>query len=134
MRLAYLGLAVGTLACAAMARDTGTDPKVEAALARELAGLTPGQPRSCLNSFETRDASVQSFGDTLVYRLAGTKRYVTTTTGCTGIGGNGDNILISKVFSTQICRGDIAVTIDRTSRFESGSCSYGDFTPYTRTK
>lgn len=132
MRLAYWGLVAGALCCTAMAKDTTRESKVQAALARELAGLTPGTPQSCLNTFETRNASAQSFGDTLVYRTTGSRRYVTVTTGCTDIGGNGDNILITKTFSTQLCRGDIATTVDRTSHFFSGSCSFGDFVPYTR--
>lgn len=134
MRLAYLGLAVGALACGAMAQDTAKDEKVQTALAQELAGLTPGRTQDCLNTFETRNASVKSFGDTLVYRTSGSRRYVTTTTGCQDVGGNGDNILISSTFSTQLCRGDIASTIDRTSHFPTGSCSFGSFTQYNRAK
>lgn len=134
MRLAYLGLMAGVLACGAVAQDTAKDEKVQAALTKELAGLTPGQPQGCLNTFETRNASTKSFGDVLVYRTSGSRRFVTTTTGCTDVGGNGDNILVTSTFSTQLCRGDIATTIDRTSHFPTGSCSFGDFVPYTRAK
>ena len=109
--------------------------KAEAALAQELAGLRPGKPQTCIDQFITRDASATSFGETLVYRTAGgagATRYVTQTTGCTGIGGNGDNILITSTPSMQLCRGDIARTIDRVSHFESGSCAMGDFVPYRK--
>ena len=34
--------------------------------------------------------------------------------------------------SGQLCRGDIAQAVDRTANFPAGSCSFGDFVPYTR--
>jgi hypothetical protein len=124
------GLAtVALLAIAAAPRDTrAEDAKTQAALAKELAGLTAGPAQACISTFETRDSSVTSFGDTLVYRTAGRTRYVSHTSGCSGVGG--DNILITRSPSTQLCSGDIATTVDRTSRIQSGSCSLGEFTPY----
>lgn len=135
MRLALIGLAAGVFACGGMAQDarrTDADARVQAGLDRELKGLVAGRPQSCINSFETRDSSVTSYGETLVYRTTGSTRYVTHTSGCTGIGGNGDNILVTRTPSSQLCRGDIATTVDRTSHFPSGSCSFGDFTPYRK--
>lgn len=133
MRWAFAGLTL--LAVAASTPDSrraADAAKAQAALAHELAGLTPGAPQTCLDTFVTRDASTTSFGDTLVYRTSGATRYVTRTTGCTGIGGSGDNILITTVPETHICRGDIARTVDRVSRFETGSCAFGEFVPYRK--
>lgn len=113
------------------ARAAETD-RTRADLDRELAGLVPGPAKSCLQSWE-RD-QVKAFGDTLVYRARGggrnSTRYVTQTTGCRGVGD--DSILVTRTPTTQLCRGDIATTVDRTSRFPTGGCSFGDFVPYSR--
>lgn len=134
MRIAMLILALGVAACAETPKETAARAadadRTRAALDRELAGLTPGPAQSCVQTFQLRDA--QSYGDTLVYRSNSNVRYVTQTNGCRGIGGNGDNILVTRTPSTQLCRGDIATTVDRTSRFQDGACSFGDFTPYRR--
>ena len=136
MRAMILVMGLGITACAETPKETAdraaAADKTRAALDVELAGLKPGPSQSCLDTFVTRDGSTRSFGDTLVYRTSGGTRYVTQTTGCTGIGGNGDNILITQTPSTQLCRGDIATTVDRTSHVQSGSCGFGDFVPYRK--
>ena len=131
MRLLMLTLAMGVAACAETPKDTAAraaaEDKTRAALDRELAGLVPGAPQSCLNPFDRRD--MKTFGETLVFR-SGATRYVTRTTGCQGVGG--DNILVTRTPTGQLCRGDIATTVDRTSGFQNGGCSFGDFVPYRR--
>lgn len=132
MRLLMLTLALGVAACAETPKQTaariGAEDKTRAKLDRELAGLVPGAPQGCLSTYERRD--MKAFGDTLVYRGAGRTRWVTQTTGCRGVGG--DSILVTRTPTGQLCRGDIATTVDRTSGFQTGGCSYGDFTPYRR--
>lgn len=134
MRWALVGMTLLAVAAATPSeRRAAEEAKAQAALSKELAGLVPGKPQTCINQFITRDYSATSFGDTLVYRRSvDDTRYVTHTTGCTGIGNNGDNILITNTPSTELCRGDIATTVDRVSRFQTGSCSFGDFVPYHR--
>ena len=131
MRLLMLTLALGVAACAETPKETAArlqaEDKTRAGLDRELAGLTPGPPQGCIQTFEQRD--LKAYGDTLVYRT-GSVRYVTQTTGCRGIGD--DNILVTRSHGTQLCRGDIATTVNRTAQFETGSCSFGDFTPYRK--
>lgn len=129
MRLVMLTLALGIAACAETPKQTATrladQDKTRAALDRELAGLVPGAPQSCLPAFDRRE--MKAFGDTLVYHT-GRVRYVTRTTGCRGVGE--DNILVTRTPTPQLCHGDIATTVDRSSGFQTGSCSYGDFIPY----
>ncbi|WP_375392278.1 hypothetical protein [uncultured Sphingomonas sp.] len=136
MRTLILMLALTAGACVQTPKEVAAEAaaadKSRAALDTELSGLTAGPPQSCINTFDTRDGSTTSFGDTLVYRATGGTRYVTKTTGCTGIGGNGQNILITRTPTTQLCRGDIATTVDRASHTFSGSCSFGDFVPYRK--
>lgn len=132
MRLLIPTLALAVTACAETPIQTASRAaaadKTRAALDRELAGLAPGAPQSCLPAFDRRE--MKAFGDTLVYRTAGRTRYVTQTTGCRGIGE--DNILVTRTPTPQLCRGDIATTVDRTSGFQTGGCSFGDFIPYRR--
>jgi hypothetical protein len=42
------------------------------------------------------------------------------------------NALVTRTTETRLCRGDIAQVVDVASRTTLGSCSFGDFTPYTR--
>ncbi|WP_419808745.1 hypothetical protein [Sphingomonas sp.] len=101
------------------------------ALDRELAGLTPGQPQSCIEQTRTRDS--RGFGDTIVYSGPGDVRYVTRTSGgCEQYGSNG--YIVTRTPSTSLCRGDIATVVDRSSRQQIGACSFGDFVPYSRAR
>lgn len=129
MRLVMLGLALTIAACAETPReaaDRAADAdRTRAKLDRELAGLVPGAPQTCLQPYERRE--VKAFGDTLVYR-SGSTRYVTQTSGCRGVGD--DNILVTRTPTAQLCQGDIATTVDRNSGFTSGGCSFGEFMPY----
>lgn len=135
MRILLPSLLIFAAACTPTARDLERQADAQAgsraALDKELAGLTPGEPQGCVRQFELR--GVKAYGDTLVYRTNGTTRYLTRTSGgCDRVGD--DAILITKTPSTQLCRGDIATTVDRASRFTSGSCSFGDFVPYSRAR
>ena len=133
MRIVLSSLLFLAAACTPTQRDLDRRADAEAgtraALDKELAGLTPGRPQGCVTQTQLRN--VKAFGDTLVYRTIGGTRYASRTSGgCERVGD--DSILITKTPSTQLCRGDIATTVDRSSRFPSGSCSFGDFVPYRR--
>ena len=132
MRSLMLTLALGVAACAETPRQTAArvsaEDRTRVKLDRELAGLLPGAPQSCLQTYERRE--MKAFGDTLVFGGNGRTRWVTQTTGCRDVGGN--NILVTRTPTGQFCRGDIATTVDRTSGIQTGGCSYGDFIPYRR--
>lgn len=134
MRIMLPMLLISAAACTPTARDLDRQAQAEAAtrasLDKELAGLVPGRPQSCVQQTQVRES--KTFGDTVVFRsIGGTTRYVSQTSGGCNINGD-DSILVTRTPSTQLCRGDIAQAIDRTSRFPTGSCSFGDFVPYTR--
>ena len=124
------------VACAQTPRDqaraAAEAERAEQDLSKELAGLTPGEPRGCLNTSETRNAQSRGYGTKIVYIVSPGVKYVTDAgPGCEGLGRR-DDILVTTSPTGQLCRGDIARTIDRTSRFPTGSCAFGDFTPYRR--
>ena len=119
-------------ACTPTARELDRQAAMEAgdraALDHELVGLMPGRPQDCVNQTQLRD--MRSFGDTLVYRGPGRTRYVNRTSGGCDTERH-DAYLVTSTPTTQLCRGDIAHAVNRSSNFPVGSCSYGDFVPYS---
>jgi hypothetical protein len=111
------------------ARQARSDAK----LARALKGLTPGPAQTCLSSIDRRNARIETYGSTTLYRVGRGRVFRNDMNG--GCGTNTiDPIYVTQTPSTQLCRGDIAQLIDRASRFPIGSCAYGDFVPYTRAR
>lgn len=101
------------------------------ALDKALAGLTPGKPQTCLSDVDRRNAGVDKIGTILVYRIGRDRVYRNDMNGgC--VGGGYDPIVVTQTPTTQLCRGDLAQLVDRTSRVQTGSCAFGDFIPYTR--
>lgn len=134
MRRMSLVLLSALAACATPAeqeRAAAAESKAEAGLAAELAGLTPGEPSSCLPEPARRQLQSKEYGATIVYIASRDVKYRSDTSGgCGGVGR--DDILITQTPLARVCRGDIARTVDRTSGFTTGSCSFGDFVPYRR--
>lgn len=126
-------LAVALAGCAAtpaqQARAEAEQARTDARLAKALTGYEQGRPQSCISPIGNRDLRI--FGDKLLYRDTGNRMFLNQTNGgCFGLK-RGD-IVVTRSFSGQLCSGDIVTTVDRTSRFPSGSCSFGDFVPYKR--
>lgn len=111
-----------------MARSDAADARQLARLEKRLAGYVPGEPQSCVNQSQLRGSD--QFGQTILYQQ-GTRTFYRndTSPGCR-LGQ--DDILVTQTPTGQLCRGDIVTTIDRTSRFMTGSCSLGEFVPYRR--
>jgi hypothetical protein len=99
-------------------------------LAKTLAGYTAGEPRSCVDARDLRGP--QSFGKaTLLFQASPKLYYLNQTNGsCDGVG-KGD-ALVTRQFSSQMCRGDIARSADLVAGFQTGACALGEFVPYRR--
>ncbi|WP_375395437.1 hypothetical protein [uncultured Sphingomonas sp.] len=133
--IAAAGLVACTQTPAETARAADREAGEQAKLQRRLAGLVPGKPQSCIAQYDTRDAQVSSYGNTILYTLGRDTAYRSDTSGgCSDLGGSGHNILVTKTFSSQLCQGDIATTVDNSSHFQSGSCGFGPFVRYSRPK
>ena len=131
--IAVAGLAACTQTPAESARAADRAAADQARLEHRLAGLVPGKPQACINDFETRDAQVSSYGNTILYSVGSGVAYRSDTAGgCSDLGGGGHNILVTRTFTSQLCQGDIATTIDNSSRIQSGSCSFGPFVRYAK--
>ncbi|HEU0067166.1 MAG TPA: hypothetical protein VFQ57_08010 [Sphingomonas sp.] len=99
-------------------------------LDKTLAGLVPGKPSRCL-PLSAGQYRTEGIGRTILYKISRGQVYRSDTAGgCERIG-RGD-ILVTRQVGGQLCQGDIATTIDQTSRFQTGSCSFGPFVPYRR--
>lgn len=132
MRFILPAAALALSSCAAtpaqIAAEQAEAQRDDAALAKRLAGYSPGEVRDCIRPY---NASVDIYGDTLVYRDSGSRLYKTTTTGgCFGL--RRDDIIVTRSFNGQLCRGDLVRTVDRSNGFPSGACSFGDFQVYNR--
>jgi hypothetical protein len=52
---------------------------------------------------------------------------------CGGLSGAGPHALVTRQVGTnQFCQGDIAEVVDTMAHITVGSCSFGEFVPYTR--
>ena len=97
-------------------------------LDKALKGKVAGKPQSCIN---IRNAnSTQQIGDrTILYKVSKKLVYRNDPLGgCSGLGR--DRALVTRLYSSQLCRGDIVTPTDLTTGFSGGSCPLGDFVPY----
>jgi len=124
-------LAGCTLTPAEKARMEQRAQTERADLDKALRGLTPEASTQCISQYRTQQ--VKSYGPTIVYTVSPRLKYVSQTAGgCDGVGGAGNNIFVTRTTTGQLCSGDIAQTVDRTSGFFTGSCSFGPFVPYRK--
>lgn len=125
-----VGLAAlcATAACTGQATAPQPSAAASAGLAKELAGLTPHETTSCITLLPTQQT--KGYGPTIVYVVNRRLKYRSDTSGgCEAIS-RGD-ALVTRTTTSQLCQGDIATTVDTTSRTFSGSCSFGPFTRYS---
>jgi len=101
----------------------------EAQIDKALAGLTPGKPQDCIDP--RLSPGTETHGDTILYKVSRNLIYRNDTSGgCFGL--SRDDIIVTKSYTGQLCRGDIVRTVDRNSRMPSGSCAFGAFVPYRK--
>lgn len=126
--LGTLGLISG---CAATTDSPYAQRKAAAysvELEKALGGKVAGKPQSCIDV--RRADSTQQIGDrTILYKVSKKLVYRNDPLGgCAGLGR--DLALVTRLYSTQLCRGDIVTPTDFTTGFSGGSCALGDFVPY----
>ncbi len=123
-------IALLTVAGAPSAKRAEYLASEDARLDKRLAGLTPGKPQSCVRLRDLQGP--ESYGeDKLVFKISRNFVYVNRTQGSCDRIGKGD-AMITKTFSSQLCRGDIVHAADLVSRFPTDTCSIGEFVPYRK--
>ena len=102
----------------------------EQKLAKLTQGLVPGKPVDCINMGISSNDSEKIPGVGMAYRQ-GTTWYVNHFQGgCPELREN--VIVVTKMHSTQLCRGDIADLRMVPPNMPMGSCIYDSFVPYTK--
>lgn len=117
---------------AEMQRIAESEARQDQRLAEALEGYeVSGRPVNCVQQTTLRGN--RSFGNTILYEVGGggTLYRNDTQPGCRI---RQDDILVTRSPIGNFCSGDIITTIDRTSRFTTGSCAFGDFIPYRRVR
>ncbi|WP_243652679.1 hypothetical protein [Novosphingobium sp. PhB165] len=102
----------------------------EEQLAKALTGREAGKPVTCIPLNQSNDTQVID-KTAIVYRIGGTL-YVNRPTNADKL--DSDNILVTRLSSSQLCRLDTIQLRDRTSGMWNGFVGLQDFVPYTRVK
>jgi hypothetical protein len=123
---------LGLLAAPALADDHAKEEmtKGETELAKLLEGRVAGEPQRCISTF--RDSRMRVIEKTAYVFGSGNTIYVQRTKNPADI--DDDDILVTRIWGSHLCRLDNVTTIDRSSRFFSGVVFFEDFVPYTRVK
>jgi hypothetical protein len=105
-------------------------PTPQQRLDKLLAGRVAGKPVNCISLRDIRSSEIID-GTAIVYRTGANRLYVNRPRG-----GeqqlDDDDILVTNTYTSQLCSIDIVRLLDRTSRFETGFVSLGEFVPYVR--
>lgn len=128
MRKFALALAAGAVlltgpAMAAKPKLTG-----EEQLAKILDGRVPGKPVDCISLFDSRDQQV--IDKTAIVYGNGSTIYVNRPSNARDL--DRDDIMVSDIHTSQLCRMDIVRTHDRSGFFYTGFVGLEQFVPYKR--
>lgn len=131
----FLGVALIGTAASAPAAPRDKSPRInseaEAKLAKALEGRVAGKPVSCISLHNVTSSQIYD-GTAITYQI-GRTLYVNRPR----MGGSwlhDDDILVTKLWGTQLCSLDTITLLDRSSRFQSGFVGLGEFVPYVKAK
>lgn len=135
MRILTLMIAASALAsCTAGPQPAEYDAANAAKLQATLAGKVAGAPLTCLPTFRSNDM-IRVSDDVAVFRDGPNRVYVNRLNGrCSGLGNPNYALVTKTIGASSACRGDIARVVDLATGMTVGSCSFGDFVPYTRAR
>lgn len=122
-------IAAATVAAIPVASAAKERLAPEAELAKLLEGRVAGEPKSCISLSQARSSQVID-GTAIVYRIGSTLWVNRPRGGAESL--DDDDILVTKLYGSQLCRIDTIQLHDRNSHFYSGFVSLGDFVPYRR--
>ncbi|MFM9852394.1 MAG: hypothetical protein ACKVOJ_06255 [Sphingomonadaceae bacterium] len=97
-------------------------------LDKALAGKVAGKPQNCINL--TQSYSTEQIGDkTILYKVNRKFLYRNDLrSSCPNLGR--DYGLVTRIYGSQLCQGDLVQPTDFTTGFSGGVCSLGAFVPY----
>ena len=100
----------------------------EEKLAKLLEGREAGEPVSCISTHNTRDARI--IDKTAIVYDTGRVIYVNRPNGARSL--DDDDIMVTRLHGSQLCRLDTVQMRDRSSFFYSGFVGLEDFVPYRK--
>ena len=110
--------------------------KSQARYEQLIAGKVAGAPMNCLPSYLSANDMTVIDDSTIIFgrgALSGPVYVAHMRSPCSGLRGPGPNALVTRqVGASGLCSGDIATVQDTMAHITVGSCSFGDFVPYTR--
>ena len=123
-----LGACTPTPAETAAAADASA--RNESRIASVLHDRIAGRPTDCVQQTQLRGSD--NYGKTILYRGIGDQIIYRNDTsgGCRSF--REGYALVSRTPTDQLCRGDILNSVDPHNGMSGGSCSLGEFVPYTR--
>lgn len=114
----------------AAAADREAD--IQAELAHELRGMSPGEPVSCISL--PRITSSKVIGERVLLYKAGSNLVYRNDPvgGCPGL--DDGSALITRTPGTRLCSGEIATVQDLRVGVPHGSCVFSEWVPYRKAK
>lgn len=101
----------------------------EAELARLLEGRVAGEPEDCITLHSVRNSQIID-NTAIVYRIGSTLWVNRPEGGAHSL--DDDDVLLTKLHSSQLCSIDTVELRDRVGLFYNGFVSLGEFVPYRR--
>jgi hypothetical protein len=96
-----------------------------------LVGKVAQRPMSCLPSYRAEDM-VRIDDETVAFRDGGTVYVARMRNACTGLTSPQTALVTHESIGGGPCSGDIAQVVDTGARMPVGSCTWGEFVPYSR--
>jgi len=98
-------------------------------LDKALKGKVAGKPVNCITNIRSTSFTRVS-DDILLYRQSRRLVYQNRLgSSCPGLARD-DDIIVTRVYGSRYCKGDIITLVDRNSGFPGPSCTLGQFIPY----
>ena len=128
MRKIALALATGAALMAGSAVAARDKLSGEEQLAKALEGRVAGKPVDCISLFDSRDQQV--IDKTAIVYGSGRTIYVNRPSNARDL--DRDDIMVSNIHGSQVCKLDIVRTHDRSGFFYTGFVGLEQFVPYRR--
>ena len=132
---AVLLSAMAVAGCSVSGAETKPAPLTEKQaelLKEQLDGKVPGKPVACIGH-GSQNSIIRVSDEMLLYRVSGRLVYQNRLRSpCPGLARD-DDVMVTRQYGSQQCRGDIFQLVDRVGGIPGPSCVLGDFIPYRRT-
>lgn len=117
-------LALGLASCA-----VPPQPPQQQGPPAELAGRVAGRPQTCVTTTQLDVLRPSETAPHVLLYGSGRTIWANNLASCRF---GSDDILVIRLYGSNICRGDIVRSIDRLSRIPGPACVLNEFVPYTR--